>query len=293
MADQRDRPNPDDTLYLYLNCHHEWIGDFADRPAPCQTVPGNSPDTRYILVPLCPSCTLGAAPVQYKPWIHWGCKHPWIPGIYPGLQPAASGDFPAGLRVQDLSSDPLNPNVNVLHPRFCQNCLLDRQARLRALRDWEVCEPGSLSPSEELAYVRGCRDGRVLAEGSDFRWGWNKEFLDVLLSDPDPYERDGDAANATLAADPLMNALANSLTQVDLSGKFKAVDHLANAFSRTSIDNPQYPASRPLHWKYIEGKTQGLYSQWRMEQISLHLNSPKDTARGMEMSLTAVIERQI
>lgn len=240
MADQRDRPNPDDTLYLYLNCHHEWIGDFADRPAPCQTVPGNSPDTRYILVrkflphpittnrqsflfcilglgfeildsrehksrkffswtmystniftALCPSCTLGAAPVQYKPWIHWGCKHPWIPGIYPGLQPAASGDFPAGLRVQDLSSDPLNPNVNVLHPRFCQNCLLDRQARLRALRDWEVCEPGSLSPSEELAYVRGCRDGRVLAEGSDFRWGWNKEFLDVLLSDPDPYERDG------------------------------------------------------------------------------------------------------
>ncbi|KAG4435932.1 hypothetical protein IFR05_008589 [Cadophora sp. M221] len=250
MAGQRDSQDPKDTLYLYLNCDHEWIGPFEDRPAPWQTMPGNSLDTRYILgPPLCPACNLGATSEQDKPWIHWGCKHVWIPGNHPGLQPAAAGALPADLRVQDLSSDPANPDVNVLHPRFCHSCLLGRQARLRALRDWEVCEQGPYTQGEELAYVRGCRDGRVLAEGSDFRWGWNKAFLNVLLSDPDPYDGVSDGTATNLGADALMNALANSLTQVDLSGQFNPVDQLADAFSRTNIDNPQNLASRQLHWK--------------------------------------------
>jgi len=49
MADQRNRPDPEDILYLYQNCEHEWIGKFRERPAPWQTMPENSEDTRYIL----------------------------------------------------------------------------------------------------------------------------------------------------------------------------------------------------------------------------------------------------
>ena len=50
-----------------------------------------------------------------------------------------------------------------------------------------MCRAGTYSQSEELAYARGCRDGRVLAERMDFRWGRNG-ILETLLRDPDPYE---------------------------------------------------------------------------------------------------------
>ncbi|PVH83690.1 hypothetical protein DL98DRAFT_585158 [Cadophora sp. DSE1049] len=262
MTDQRDRPDPEDILYLYQNCDHEWIGRFRDRPAPWQIMPGNSEDTRYILEPLlCPACTIGAAAVRDKPWIHWGCKHPYIPGIYPGLTPPPSPTptftdpspnhtptqtaFPSSLRVQDLSPSRSQPNVQVPHPRFCLNCLTYRQNRLRELT--EVCERGSYSQSEELAYARGYRDGRVLAERMDFRWG-RSGILEALLRDKDPYEGVGDAISTNLQ-DPLMNALANSLMQVDLNGQFTAVDDLANTLSRTNIDDPQFPVLRQIHWR--------------------------------------------
>tara|TARA_R110002060_G_scaffold49698_1_gene60628 strand:- start:183 stop:557 length:375 start_codon:yes stop_codon:yes gene_type:complete len=101
---------------------------------------------------------------------------------------------------------------------------------------------------------------------------------------------ESDAVTTNLQ-DPLMNALANSLMQVDLNRHFNDVDQLANTLSRTNIDDPQFPVLRRIHWRYVEGKTQGLYSQWRMENIYLHLGNDEDTARGMELSLTAVIER--
>ncbi|KAL2073495.1 hypothetical protein VTL71DRAFT_10821 [Oculimacula yallundae] len=295
MANLYDRqPEDDNTMYLYRNCNHEHIGPIGDLP----TVPAESFQQRYILEPrLCPSCTYCAHYYQSDRWLHYGCKHAFLPGPYPNLEPSRDGEFPADLRVQDLSEDGPEPNVNVLHPRFCLPCLNSRQATLRALKEEDVVvlgiEEGGVdvrgwTRAEQLAYARGCRDGRVLAEETDFRWG-NEGIMEIVLKEPNPYESVGDAVTTDLE-DPLMNALANQLLSVDLRGEFNSVDALANALSIANVDDPQYPVIRTLHWRYQEGKTQGLYAQWRLENGYLSLIDDYLRVGGMEMVLNIPIK---
>ncbi|XMA13020.1 hypothetical protein WAI453_005811 [Rhynchosporium graminicola] len=49
MAAQDDRPEPEEMTYLFRNCDHEYVGNFANRPGNTESIQGPEPFQRYIL----------------------------------------------------------------------------------------------------------------------------------------------------------------------------------------------------------------------------------------------------
>ncbi|CZS90428.1 uncharacterized protein RAG0_01516 [Rhynchosporium agropyri] len=163
MAAQDDRPEPEEMTYLFRNCDHEYVGNFANRPENTESIQGPEPFQRDILE------QLSLVRSSQNGFLDLG-------SVFLGASPLVS--------EYKISRDVTQPNANVIFPRFCLPCLTARKARLRALGEDEVCvfsedEKGWLK-SEKLAY------GRVLAESMDFKWG-NKAHMDLALRLPNPY----------------------------------------------------------------------------------------------------------